>query len=426
MSASLLVLLSFLVVANSFTALFATPSRYLLSHGHKVAPLRANARHHVGAAIDKDKDDVLWSMTSFFSEMVDESSGRFYYLCFPPCGEKQHAFMPIRDLAAIWDATKALRFWQDNQLPPQREEQRFAVCDRLSDAVRRSLRAYNSSYMSLADGVALDPEILMETPNIAHSAVMILALTGSLRLGDKIEMAPIDALTRGILSAQLPNGAFCADFSGSLDGVYIGIEFFPGEAMLALMEVHELSGTMRGIVVDETRNAIIPGMMKAFKFYSEFYYEGNVDTNYNIWQVQAFARLYDALSAQSGGKEEMDSLRAYVLDLCDGIIDSRSWKYELSRGQSFYQNLETVEIACGLDSLADGIRVAYATDDTAAKAQRLDINIKNAMAFLQWAQRQVPVDSPAGYGGLGFGGINVLEQRIDVTGHAISAFTKML
>ena len=70
--------------------------------------------------------------------------------------------------------------------------------------------------------------------------------------------------------------------------------------------------------------------------------------------------------------------------------------------KAFTKNLETVEIAYGLDSLAYGICVVYATVDTAAKSQRFDINIKNAMAFLQWTQRQVPVDSPAGYGRLVF------------------------
>jgi hypothetical protein len=39
-------------------------------------------------------------------------------------------------------------------------------------------------------------------------------------------------------------------------------------------------------------------------------------------------------------------------------------------------------------------------------------------------QNQVPLND-FGCGGLGFGGIQVMEQRLDVTGHAVSALAKL-
>ena len=115
----------------------------------------------------------------------------------------------------------------------------------------------------------------------------------------------------------------------------------------------------------------------------------------------------------------------YVLDLCQEICQSRSWKYQLARGQSFYINLETVEIACGLDALAEGIRVAQA-EKAEDLVRMFRMHATNAVYFLKWSQEQIPSNAPVGRGGLGYGGVQVFEQRLDVTGHAISALTKLM
>ncbi len=387
-----------------------------------------SSSHHDLGVYSKLAEETLWPMTAFFAGMVDQSSGRFYHLCFPSKGEKEKRWMPIRDLAAIWDATKALEFLRGRNY----DEIEGSSCEILSNAIRESIQVYNALYQTVADGVALDEEVLLEKPNIAHSAMMILACAGAMRLSlldDALDsIPPIEKLTRGILSSQLPNGSFLPEFTGSDDDAFREIEFIPGEAMVALMEIHDFSKSMDGLISSETREDIVSSLMKAFEFYSGFYYEGNVGINYNIWQIQAFAKLHGSLSLQSpDNNDKLNSIRSYVLDLCDGILNSKAWKYELSRGQSFYPNLQTVEIACGLDSLVDGLRVARSLDeDPELRALRYEINIKNAIYFLQWAQKRVPVESPAGYGGLGYGGVQVFEQRLDVTGHAISAMTKIL
>ena len=53
------------------------------------------------------------------------------------------------------------------------------------------------------------------------------------------------------------------------------------------------------------------------------------------------------------------------------------------------------------------------------------MHARNAVYFLEWSQDQVADDCVVGKGGLGYGGIQVLEQRLDVTGHAISALMKL-
>ena len=163
-------------------------------------------------------------------------------------------------------------------------------------------------------------------------------------------------------------------------------------------------------------------MQRAFSFYSGYYHQGGTDINYNIWQAQAFSLLFKAQLA-SGNQPEAAKVAPYILTLCEDVISSKSWKYELARGRSFYPNLSTVEISCGLDALADGINVARITEDE--RLELLEKHASNAVEFLQWIQDQVPVDVTIGLGGLGYGGVVVLEQRLDVTGHAISALTKL-
>jgi len=378
--------------------------------------------------------DMLWRMTTYFSSMVDTSTNRFNYLSLPQSGERLHEHCPIRDLGATWDATTALLFWsiQHDWLLANHHD--ISVCqEQLQDAVYSTLQVYYDSYMPLEQddptaGVALDSDNLLEPSNVAHSAFIILASIGALRLSlfnqDATRLPPINDLTRGILSMQRPDGAFRIQF-GSED-VFRGIEFYPGEAMVALMDAHDYSTFTQDILDDSTRQAILSAMMRAFHFYADYYHQGNVDTNYNIWQVQAFTRLFYALhhgSEEEHNTSEATAVAEYVIELSQSIVNSRSWK-ELARGPSFYPNLQTVEIACGLDALAQGLRVALNTSRI-EEATRFAMHAENAVSYLKFVQDQVPPEV-TGSGGLGYGGVQVFEQRLDVTGHAISALTKIL
>jgi hypothetical protein len=321
---------------------------------------------------------------------------------------------------------------------------------RLELAVHTTLEAYTCKLLESLNGsgicMALDPDFLQEPPNIAHSAFVLLIATNVQKLGLPLPKNScndisqvLDGLTRGIFSMQREDGAFCITFGGGVedDNVYPGIEFYPGEAMVALMEVYELSMTSstdfhNKLISDNTRDAILPAMSRAFEFYSKLYEKGEMDVNYSIWQVQAFARLYDALTKtkdNSNADDEATLVANYVLNMCQDIVSSRSWK-ELYRGKSFYPNLQTVEIACGLDALTQGIRIAsergQKEDDLLLLETRLlQLHANNAVDFLRHVQNLVPKDQVVGFGGLGFGGVQVFEQRLDVTGHAISALTKM-
>ena len=348
----------------------------------------------------------------------------------------------------------------------------------------------NNNNNNNSNGIALHCDVLKEIPNIAHNGLLLLTLIGSERLflkdddNDLFDNSPniIDELTRGILFMQRNDGAFRTHYSNNSnngnsndndnddDDVYKGIEFFSGEAMTALMEVYSYYSidVTTVIGIDEqttTINRILPAMKRALRFYRTYYDEGrcngSVDVNYTIWQVQAFSRLflvlqqkqqqyYDENNNNNDDEIIMNDAADYCLDMCNDIIRSPSWKM-LSRGKSFYPNLSTIEIACGLDPLVQGTRVAVAVavavtkihhnqHDVSSSSSTLPSsenkndytrllfmrNIDNAIDFLQWSQDRIPKDSKVGYGGLGYGGFVVMEQRLDVTGHALSAISKLL
>lgn len=258
---------------------------------------------------------------------------------------------------------------------------------------------------------------LPEPSNIAHSAMYILASLGALELGmisdNDISVLShnINGLTQGLLAQQQENGGYSTQFD-NLDSVYQGIDFYSGEAMLALLEAYRFSldSATAGILDSSVQQAILPSLQRAFGFYHDYYRQANPDANYNIWQIQAFARFY--CHCDSPG----NAVYQYVVDMCNDIVASKSWKYELARGRSLYPNLQTVEIACGLDALVDGIQIASEADRPLLVRQA-----HNAVEFLEWSLDLVPEGVK---GGLGYGGTQVMEQRLDVTGHAISALTK--
>ena len=396
---------------------------------------QAAGRKVIGSEINPDMvREMLWRMTSYFSSMVDSSRQRFYYRCLPKLGKRLHGHCPIRDLGSAWDSTTVLLYWSERREwldQQQKHSLEVRQLQRLSNAVYTTLQFYKDDTAAVGSGVALTQSILLEPPNIAHSAFVLLATAGALRLslfsgsGAAEDTPPVNDLVRGILAMQRSDGAFRIEF-GNRD-VYRGIEFYPGEAMLALMDVFELSLAMDNVLDHSTSQAILPAIERAFRFYSRFYHQGNVGSRYTSffgnWQVQSFAKLFDARhrSQSESDRSGATAIADYILELCRNIVNSGPWK-ELAKGPSFYPNLSTVEIACGLEALAEGTRVALEVSRV-MDATLFWTNATNAINFLKSVQDQVP-PHVTGSGGLGYG-LEVPEQRLDVTGHAINALTKV-
>jgi hypothetical protein len=366
---------------------------------------------------------MLGSMTEYFSSMIDTSTYRFYSLSRPQSEEFVHLHCPIRDMGVTWDAQTITLFWdacRQYEIPltsiyhdiPHAEMSHH--CIHISKAIQSTIHLYMAHLVKDENGLILDSKFLKEASSIAHSGFLIL-LMSSCMLEERKKKIVVEDLISSILSMQRSDGAFCVYFGE--DNVIQMIEFYPGEAMVGLMEAYSSD-----IISSSTKQKLMSSMKKAFEFYSSYYDQGT-EVNYNIWQVQAFARFFHVLDENH---DNLSNLVAnYVLLMCQDIIESPAWKM-MARGSSFYPNLQTIEIVCGLDAIMEGIVIAQKISIDTAVIASLDRNAKNAVSFIKTIQNQVPETAIVGKGGLGYGGIRVLEQRLDVTGHAFHALTKVV
>lgn len=390
---------------------------------------------------------LLDGMIRYFDSMVDPATHRFYLLSHPqtPADRSQaavlsaqpkelvsHVHCPLRELGCVWDATKALQVLRTTG------NSGTLTLDgtNLQEAILQTVRHYGSSLEHKSSGAHLSWTILGEPPNIAHNGLLLLSLLGVWKLGLENEnpfLSTMDGLARGILSQQRHDGAFQGPFDNPQEeDVYKDIAFLPGEAMTALMELY-LHRPPAEFVHKATRSNILTAVIRALNFYKGYYdrakEKNTIDANYAIWQIQAFSRLIVALPDMGLDQTQgAKHAKEYCVDLCQEILQSPAWK-QLSRGPSFYPNLNTVEIACGLDALCQGARVVCLDGDGSSNMDLqplLRLRMDDAVQFLQWSQDQVPPDVLVGYGGLGYGGYCVTEQRLDVTGHALSAVAHLV
>jgi hypothetical protein len=333
----------------------------------------------VGTLVDR-----LELMFEWYRGMLDERTGRLLYTYDPETDVAIGDGEPIRDIAAVWDVEVLSA---------------FLGRDDLRDLIRRSLAHFEQrviprvGYAIVAFGG--------ESSSIAHSAFMALALARS-DLPDKVQR--FTPLVDGILRQQREDGSYKIFFDAVPDS---GEELYPAEAMLALLEAHRLTGDTR----------YLESVERGFVYYKrDFYDRGLVDPDAMVffanWQSQAGRPLFAATSRP----EVKDLVRAFLFELHDRVLESGFYDHVSRRPE----RQACVEVACGLEGLADAYAIAVSTQDrrTADYARC----IKTALGFLVRAQRTTDCTNRE-RGGFG-GSLASREQRIDVTGHVVSGFIK--
>jgi hypothetical protein len=179
--------------------------------------------------------------------------------------------------------------------------------------------------------------------------------------------------------------------------------------MLALLEAYRL-----------TRNArYLDSVERGFVHYKRAYYDrGRVRPDLLVffanWQSQAGRLLFEATTTP----KVKDLVRAFLFELHDRVI-ARGFYDRVARRP---EAQACVEVACGLEGLADVYAIAASIMDRRTGDYR-DC-ILTALDFLVRAQRTTGcTDRERG----GFGAsLAIREQRIDVTGHVASGFIKTI
>jgi hypothetical protein len=323
----------------------------------------------------------------WYEGMVNPSTGLLEYLYIPETDAAVREKSPIRDIASVWDAQVLADFLKRGELRP---------------LIERSLRHYGD-YLVERDGyLILDPHRLEEPSSIAHSAFMILALLRAAPLPRRTHQ--IDGLSAGILRQQRPDGSYKVYFEDLPD---YGEELYSGEAMLALMEAYR---EFRG-------ERYLRSVERGFAFYDAQYFgRGRVTEDSLVffanWQSQACRLLFEC----SSSAVLQQDVAKYVYRMHDRII-----------GQRFYESVQrhpaqhgSVEVACALEGLNEAYALARASNDE--RSERYHACICTGLAYLlrlQCTQNGTERER----GGFSMSPDN-RAQRIDVTGHAASAFIK--
>ena len=324
----------------------------------------------------------------WYEGMINERTGFFEYLYVPDSDAIVREQSPIRDVATIWDAALLGDFLKR---------------DRLRDVIERSMARYRAYLVPHDDSLILDPLHLGEPSSIAHSAFMILALlAGSSPRSDK----DIAALAEGIVRQQRPDGSYKVFFEDLPDS---GEELYAGEAMLALLETHHRLGDKR----------LLDSATRAFAYYDENYFRGGRVTDdllvfFANWQSQACRLLFE----QAGTPAVTTAVAKYLFAMHDDII-ARGFFDAVARDPD---RQVSVEVACALEGLNDAYAIALALHDARTESYRRAICIGlGYLVALQCTQNCAPRET----GGFGMS-LRDRTQRIDVTGHAASAFLKAI
>lgn len=322
----------------------------------------------------------------WYRGMVNADTGLLEYMYLPETDTFVREQSPIRDIASVWDTELVGS---------------FLGRDDLRDVIERSIAHYLGYLTKRDDHLILDPHLLREASSIAHSAFMILAL---LHAPPPRRTSDILALARGIVRQQRDDGSYKVYFHALPDS---GEELYAGEAMLALME------TFR-----ELQDApCLQSVERAFAYYDAEYFErGLVSEDVLVffanWQSQACRLLFEHARTPALARRVAD----YVYRMQDRVVDS-SFFDEVSRRPA---QQASVAVACALEGLNDAYAIARASGE--ARQERYRQRICTGLAYLL-ALQCVGRTTARACGGFGMSR-NDATQRIDVTGHAASAFVK--
>jgi hypothetical protein len=266
-----------------------------------------------------------------------------------------------------------------------------------------SLGYWRSAVVPHGSGLVLDPVRLGEPAGIAHSALLLRALSD----WDVPEREGlVRALAEGILHQQRRDGSYRIFFGEEADS---SLEFIPGEALLALVEATRRTGDPRFRASAE----------RALGWYRSWWDSGHVEPEVGVFYANGQSQAAARLCLDSEREEVRRQARDYLFALHDRVLRS-----------GFYQGLRThplgqptIQVACALEGVNEAYAEALRTGD-AERAGRYRACALVALAHLADAQI-VEGGTERETGGFAYSS-NERTQRIDVAGRVASGFMRSM
>lgn len=262
--------------------------------------------------------DSLSLAQSFFLNNVDPKTNLLEYRYYPSVDSYSSSNNDVRQLGCLWAITELDLFLETN------------VFD---DLIENTLDYYlgfketNNSYSYLTiDG----------SSKLAYNAFLILTLVNTLGYDNVYTL--LNELGEGILSMQNMDGSFNTYFNSDSKS---GENFYPGEAMLALMKLYQLTGYEK----------YLNSVEKAFPYYRT-YWRADKNTAFIPWHSQVYWLLYQ--------QTEDPELADFVFEMNDWIIDnSQIFEYEYVDKIGGFDYPDKNNPACSSSSYLEGINDAY-------------------------------------------------------------------
>ncbi|MDD5055041.1 MAG: AMMECR1 domain-containing protein [Candidatus Peribacteraceae bacterium] len=295
----------------------------------------------------------------------------------------------LRQLATLWAMTDLAQFLRSDALTP---------------LIRRSVRHYLDQ--TICDGTRCHVLPAGEG-HIAHSAFLLLTLV---TLPDYPDAAAWSKkIAASIVEQQRDDGSYKIFFNDNED---TGMDYYPGETMLALMTYHAYSGDTNALASVE----------RAFPFYRS-YWRGNRTTAFIPWHSQAALLLYR--------ETRNPEIPPFVFEMNDWLIANHqvsSSPYRDLLG-GFRKPIPGCSTSAYLEGLNDAYALAVDTGDSIHQDKYRDA-ILAATRFLLTTQytpeNSYYLKNPKQAVGGFRTSLTDNTQRIDHTQHAVRALMQLL
>jgi AMMECR1 domain-containing protein len=329
----------------------------------------------------------------WFLNNVNPETKRVEYLYYPDTDTysantdvtKDIAFI-LRNLAVLYIVPDLNIFLNDRSLSG-------LVRDTTNYYVTKIKEAEDYSYLDI-DG----------TSNISYNAFMIYNLLRQPDYPGSLEKAK--KLAEWILTLQQQDGAYATTFGGSVAGK----DYYPGEAMLALMRLFDATGDGR----------LLDSVARAFPYYRD-YWRDNKNTALVPWHSQVYLLL-----ARHTRDADVES---FVYEMNDWIIDSYQIFTDVYPDKigGFKKEDPRNSTSSYMEGVNDAYRTALLFNDEGHIKKYRD-SIRKGIRFVLQMQftpeNAFWVKNPSRTIGGFRESLKSVDQRTDYTQHATSALLK--
>jgi len=213
----------------------------------------------------------------------------------------------LREMGALWSISKLAHFLND---------------ERYLDLANKGFSFFEDTFEYHQENDYYTVNITPEKLKLGYNAFGILTL---LEIQHPKKDEYLKKLANGIIYMQNDDGELRTFFHSSRD---TGKDYYPGEALLALMALYEYTK-------DETYLEVVE---KAFPYYVG-YFRDNANTAFVTWQTRAYYKLY-----QATGNEEVAE---FIFKMNDFVLEEYNPKaecdqFEFERGIVTAVNTEGV------------------------------------------------------------------------------------